>query len=163
MGLRCELHDISSNSLPILLIILIATTITSLRSSILSFLYSLHLISYSTAHGGDYYDDFSLLISSDQRQRRLDINRNSKTTKYKHTINNDDDDCVVCMCRLRDGDLVRRLDCRHVFHKHCLDGWLDSMKLTCPLCRAPVLIDRQVDVESTRVRGGILAWFSFSS
>ncbi|WP_422615257.1 RING finger domain-containing protein, partial [Corynebacterium parakroppenstedtii] len=30
-------------------------------------------------------------------------------------------------------------NCRHVFHRCCLDGWLDLGRMTCPLCRSPLL------------------------
>ncbi|XP_074586387.1 E3 ubiquitin-protein ligase Os03g0188200-like [Curcuma longa] len=51
--------------------------------------------------------------------------------------------CAVCLCRVEPGDRVRELrSCRHVFHRRCLDRWLDhDERLSCPLCRAP-LFDR---------------------
>ncbi|KAL6006768.1 Homeobox protein B-H1 [Asimina triloba] len=47
------------------------------------------------------------------------------------------DDCVVCLCEFREEEEVRQLrGCDHVFHRRCLDRWLDCDKQTCPLCRA---------------------------
>lgn len=57
-------------------------------------------------------------------------------------------DCVVCMQTVdvpvagaadgRDGLLGRRgymvTPCRHVFHSHCLEGWM-RFRLQCPICR----------------------------
>ncbi|KAJ0981024.1 hypothetical protein J5N97_009279 [Dioscorea zingiberensis] len=52
--------------------------------------------------------------------------------------------CAVCLNQVRSRDKVWELrNCTHVFHKHCLDRWLDHDEhLTCPLCRAPLLACR---------------------
>lgn len=49
--------------------------------------------------------------------------------------------CAVCLSNLRAKDKVWELrNCCHVFHKRCLDGWLDHDEhKTCPFCRAPLL------------------------
>ncbi|KAK1288363.1 E3 ubiquitin-protein ligase RHA1B [Acorus calamus] len=49
--------------------------------------------------------------------------------------------CAVCLNELKRKDKVRELrNCCHVFHKRCLDRWVDHDELrTCPLCRAPLL------------------------
>lgn len=41
--------------------------------------------------------------------------------------------CPVCLEELRDGARVTK-SCGHVFHAHCLQGWL-RVNRTCPLCR----------------------------
>jgi len=43
-------------------------------------------------------------------------------------------ECVVCLCKFRDGDTVRCLPCQHVFHSDCVDEWL-GRDSHCPLCR----------------------------
>ncbi|XP_068663641.1 brassinosteroid-responsive RING protein 1-like [Aristolochia californica] len=49
--------------------------------------------------------------------------------------------CAVCLNSLRGRDKVWELrNCCHVFHKRCLDRWLDHDEhKTCPLCRAPLM------------------------
>ncbi|CAL5059131.1 unnamed protein product [Urochloa decumbens] len=43
--------------------------------------------------------------------------------------------CAVCLEDVRRGEAVRRMPaCGHVFHKECVDMWLES-HATCPLCR----------------------------
>ncbi|PKU59433.1 RING-H2 finger protein ATL63 [Dendrobium catenatum] len=56
--------------------------------------------------------------------------------------------CAVCLSEMRQRDRVWELrNCCHVFHKACIDRWLDHRdQMTCPLCRAPVI--------STAVEGG---------
>ncbi|KAG6474856.1 brassinosteroid-responsive RING protein 1-like [Zingiber officinale] len=48
--------------------------------------------------------------------------------------------CVVCLCEFGAEEEVRLLsNCRHLFHRGCLDQWLEHERRTCPLCRAPLL------------------------
>ena len=34
-------------------------------------------------------------------------------------------ECAVCLCAIEEGDEVPELRCRHVFHRGCLDEWVD--------------------------------------
>ncbi|CAD6232036.1 unnamed protein product [Miscanthus lutarioriparius] len=52
-----------------------------------------------------------------------------------------DPDCAFCLSVVRDGEEVRELRCRHVFHRTCLDAWLVRPRATCPLCRDRLLPD----------------------
>ncbi|XP_047337350.1 E3 ubiquitin-protein ligase RHA1B-like [Impatiens glandulifera] len=49
--------------------------------------------------------------------------------------------CVVCWENFELNDEIRVLvNCRHhVFHKDCLDNWLDEGQITCPICRSMLL------------------------
>ncbi|XP_068660539.1 brassinosteroid-responsive RING protein 1-like [Aristolochia californica] len=49
--------------------------------------------------------------------------------------------CAVCLNDFRGRDKVWELrNCCHIFHKQCLNGWLDHDEhKTCPLCRAPLM------------------------
>nr|GMD19658.1 E3 ubiquitin-protein ligase RHA2B-like [Ipomoea batatas] len=44
-------------------------------------------------------------------------------------------DCAVCLCKIDEGEEVRDLKCNHIFHRGCLDRWLGTGRITCPLCR----------------------------
>ncbi|XP_042474815.1 E3 ubiquitin-protein ligase RNF13-like [Macadamia integrifolia] len=48
-------------------------------------------------------------------------------------------ECAVCLTRVEDGDEIRVLQCKHDFHKECLDQWLEREQVTCPMCRRYVL------------------------
>ncbi|THU54131.1 hypothetical protein C4D60_Mb10t21780 [Musa balbisiana] len=46
--------------------------------------------------------------------------------------------CAVCLYKLEGADEVRLMsNCRHVFHRRCVDRWLEHGQCTCPMCRAP--------------------------
>ncbi|PIM98404.1 hypothetical protein CDL12_29118 [Handroanthus impetiginosus] len=51
-----------------------------------------------------------------------------------------DDSCAVCLNTIEEWDMVRELgNCKHKFHAHCLDSWMDEGKETCPICRAKLM------------------------
>ncbi|XP_071730714.1 brassinosteroid-responsive RING protein 1-like [Rutidosis leptorrhynchoides] len=48
--------------------------------------------------------------------------------------------CVVCLYDFEAGDEIRGLtNCSHVFHRCCIDRWMDHDRKTCPLCRTPFI------------------------
>ncbi|KMZ63954.1 hypothetical protein ZOSMA_38G00630 [Zostera marina] len=52
----------------------------------------------------------------------------------------EEDSCAVCLHEFTSGVEVRQLtNCRHVFHKCCLDPWIELDQRTCPLCRTSLL------------------------
>lgn len=64
-------------------------------------------------------------------------------------------ECVFCLSGVEEGEEVRELRCRHVFHRACLDRWLATPPATCPLCRSRLLTtpprageDDEVDLDS---------------
>ncbi|EEF28485.1 probable E3 ubiquitin-protein ligase XERICO [Ricinus communis] len=48
-------------------------------------------------------------------------------------------DCSVCLTRFEPESEINCLSCGHLFHKVCLEKWLDYWNVTCPLCRSPVI------------------------
>ncbi|GMH00495.1 hypothetical protein Nepgr_002334 [Nepenthes gracilis] len=52
------------------------------------------------------------------------------------------ENCAVCLYEFEGGQEVRWLsNCKHIFHRSCLDRWMDHDRTTCPLCRTPFLCD----------------------
>ncbi|CAK9141925.1 unnamed protein product [Ilex paraguariensis] len=48
--------------------------------------------------------------------------------------------CAVCLYEFDSGDEIRLLtNCRHIFHRSCVDRWMDHDQKTCPLCRTPFI------------------------
>jgi hypothetical protein len=42
--------------------------------------------------------------------------------------------CSICIDEYKTKEYKRELDCKHMFHKKCIDKWLKT-HLTCPCCR----------------------------
>ncbi|KAB2596882.1 E3 ubiquitin-protein ligase RHA2A-like [Pyrus ussuriensis x Pyrus communis] len=65
-------------------------------------------------------------------------NRGGKTQDSDYGSHTDT--CIVCTDKVEGGQRVRELsNCSHVFHKECLDAWIDEGQFTCPLCRSNLL------------------------
>ncbi|XP_055865773.1 uncharacterized protein LOC106054685 isoform X1 [Biomphalaria glabrata] len=45
------------------------------------------------------------------------------------------DNCSICISDFENNEEVRRLPCKHEFHKKCVDPWIKD-KPNCPTCRA---------------------------
>lgn len=52
-------------------------------------------------------------------------------------VSGDAETCMVCHCDFEDGETVKTLPCRHLYHGSCIDTWLADHK-TCPLCKAAI-------------------------
>ena len=61
--------------------------------------------------------------------------------KYVNRKDLNNDVCSICYDSLKgeDKDSVLKLDCGHVYHKSCIDRWIDCDKRTCPNCRDYIL------------------------
>ncbi|XVF51998.1 hypothetical protein PTKIN_Ptkin04bG0229900 [Pterospermum kingtungense] len=52
-------------------------------------------------------------------------------------------ECAICLGEFSEDDMLRLLTiCCHVFHKECVDLWLESHK-TCPVCRGELDVPRK--------------------
>ncbi|MED6215897.1 hypothetical protein PIB30_002585 [Stylosanthes scabra] len=60
--------------------------------------------------------------------------------------------CAVCLTELVMEDEIRWLrNCKHVFHRECVDRWIDHDQKTCPLCRTSFVPDEMVDLYNQRL------------
>ena len=70
-----------------------------------------------------------------------------------------DTTCAVCLCEVEDGEEIRQLTCRHMYHKSCIDSWLRKRGV-CPLCVRKVSVrpgrkaDGAAGGDVAAVRGG---------
>ncbi|KAH7692326.1 Zinc finger RING/FYVE/PHD-type protein [Dioscorea alata] len=69
----------------------------------------------------------------------------------------DDGDCCVCLSSLAGGAATRKLPCRHLFHRECVNRWLALCQRTCPLCR--VCVDGQGS-KREELTEELVIWFS---
>ena len=43
--------------------------------------------------------------------------------------------CPICLDVLDDEVQNRKLSCKHIFHRECIDKWLITKKMSCPTCK----------------------------
>ncbi|XP_051242680.1 RING finger protein 150a [Dicentrarchus labrax] len=93
-----------------------------------------------------YIQRFRYANARDRNQRRLgDAAKKAISKLQVRTIKKGDketesdfDNCAVCIEGYKPNDVVRILPCRHIFHKHCVDPWLQDHR-TCPMCKMNIL------------------------
>ncbi|TKY50905.1 E3 ubiquitin-protein ligase RHA2A [Spatholobus suberectus] len=158
MGLQNQLNDVSSGSIPLLVLAQIATCVNYLRSMLLALLQSLGLCRFHT----DQIVDEGFLAAVGSGLAGLIMLSDQLTLKNQFCYDGagGDHGCVVCQNSFEDGDQVRMLPCRHVFHRRCFDGWLHHYKFNCPLCRSPLFSDERVALTERRLGQQLVSWFS---
>ncbi|KAM3344357.1 E3 ubiquitin-protein ligase RHA2A [Capsicum galapagoense] len=168
MGLQNQLTDVSTESIPILLVTLLINCLGNLRSFIFSFsqffvMSTSQMNHHPPVHREDvlYETVDSGLAGMVMLAEQLNLNR-----MFSYAFDDQGDDeasgssCVVCLSRFGDGEHVRKLSCKHVFHKECFDGWLDTFNFICPICRSPLVSEERVEITRRRVVWDVLDWFS---
>ena len=55
---------------------------------------------------------------------------------FDSTIHTDTTCCPITMKEFKDGDVVAKLPCKHMFDKTAILKWLKEEKAECPICRA---------------------------
>ncbi|XP_010542038.1 PREDICTED: probable E3 ubiquitin-protein ligase XERICO [Tarenaya hassleriana] len=53
-------------------------------------------------------------------------------------------DCSVCLTKFEPESEINNLNCGHLFHKICLEKWIDYWNITCPLCRTSLVPEEDV-------------------
>ncbi|PWA00269.1 hypothetical protein BB558_003689 [Smittium angustum] len=65
-------------------------------------------------------------------------------TDTTHDISNQTVDCMICFEDIDPEDDVRSIPCRHPFHAHCLQLWLERNGF-CPTCRFDLRVTKKED------------------
>eukprot|EP00826_Nyctotherus_ovalis_P011625 TRINITY_DN13024_c0_g6_i1.p1 TRINITY_DN13024_c0_g6~~TRINITY_DN13024_c0_g6_i1.p1 ORF type:complete len:223 (-),score=14.00 TRINITY_DN13024_c0_g6_i1:110-778(-) len=85
-----------------------------------------------------------LMFEPDEDDRRI-LYRNMVSEVIKlipaqpfKSANNTEERCPICLELYNIGDPTKTIECRHTFHKTCLDEWLFTA-IKCPLCRHPLI------------------------
>ncbi|KAL6007374.1 E3 ubiquitin-protein ligase [Asimina triloba] len=162
MGLSSDLNNVSSDSIPLLLVALVAHGVCYIRSLVFCLLQFVGVSRIGAGEVGFAGAVGSGLAGVVLLAEQLNVHRVFTLTEGEEEEEESERrDCVVCLGGLKVGQQVRRLACCHVFHKECLDGWLEHRNMSCPLCRAPLAKEeeRVVGLEA-RLGEELLTWFA---
>ncbi|CAI0459441.1 unnamed protein product [Linum tenue] len=89
---------------------------------------TMHPFEFTTTTSEGYIEEF---------RSRSPPTRFDKVCRTEH-------DCSVCLTRFNPESEINRLSCGHIFHMVCLEKWLDYWNITCPLCRTPLMPEKDV-------------------
>ena len=95
------------------------------------------------------YDDLNSLIFLDITTRfaspitdiELKNMRKAKIKKIKyHKVKEElENECPICLDQINVGEYEKTLNCKHCFHKKCIDRWFNKDNDFCPMCRLKVI------------------------
>lgn len=72
--------------------------------------------------------------------------------KFRDIAGDPPESCAVCLYEFEASEEIRCLtNCKHIFHRACLDRWMDHDQKTCPLCRMPFVPDEMSDEFNQRL------------
>ncbi|KAB2633017.1 RING-H2 finger protein ATL11-like [Pyrus ussuriensis x Pyrus communis] len=70
-------------------------------------------------------------------KRRLPVVEFSQVFEKYTKLGHQDTACSICLeCIERRHEVREQSNCDHLFHRECLDSWVNRGHVTCPLCRA---------------------------
>jgi RING-H2 zinc finger protein RHA1 len=113
--------------------------------SLLAFLRSIAITFLSLLHLSDILDtDFSAVSSPESSYLHRPTLSAILIREFLPVVNFSDIagdsppavGCVVCLNEFAGEEEIRCMaNCRHIFHRTCVDRWIDLDQKTCPLCR----------------------------
>ena len=97
-----------------------------------------HVDDDSDENGEEFEVDFD---AEDEEEKHVSDQERKNVINGIHSFKFEErkepDNCMVCHDILKQGKMVKRLDCSHIFHSTCINKWL-KQKLCCPLCKVRV-------------------------
>ncbi|WOK94213.1 hypothetical protein Cni_G02915 [Canna indica] len=72
----------------------------------------------------------------------------ARSTSGEETSNSVE--CVFRLSDVEEGEEVRELRCKHLFHRRCLDCWLAERQITCSLCWDALVPQEMAATKGTR-------------
>ena len=89
-------------------------------------------------------DDLSALIFLDITTKFASVDKNLRKTKikqikYKKAKIQTENVCPICLDHIVIGEFQKTLECKHCFHKKCIDHWFKKDHNECPMCRKIVI------------------------
>lgn len=82
---------------------------------------------------------FTQIINNQNQQEDVNVTLDEKDLKSLKILKYNEDipsSCSICLMDVEKGDEYYDIKCKHVFHKQCLEKWLEDYNYVCPVCRA---------------------------
>ncbi|CAJ0573415.1 unnamed protein product, partial [Mesorhabditis spiculigera] len=73
-----------------------------------------------------------------QSRKRLSAKNLKKIPTRRYKTGEEPETCAICLDDFVQGEKLRILPCRHVYHCKCIDPWLTKNRKVCPMCKRRV-------------------------
>ncbi|KAJ7963412.1 RING finger protein [Quillaja saponaria] len=78
-------------------------------------------------------------------------------SKYLNQYSREGDEdsafCAICLSSIEKSQEIRvPANCSHLYHRECMDEWVDQNQVTCPLCRLQLLPAQDDEIKGVTVR-----------
>jgi hypothetical protein len=81
-------------------------------------------------------EDVKITISQEEFNELKTQNLSEKL--LQKLIEDEVNNCNICMEQYEVNNNITTLPCKHIFHKECIKAWLCQEKVNCPICRHDV-------------------------
>ena len=101
---------------------------------------TLAIFTFATVQLIKCYTNFKEYIYNQRNQLRRPLNNIDINSLNTLVVCDElpDNTCSVCLDEFKDEDVLVKLNCEHIFHKDCLEPWLNNNR-NCPLCRQNIV------------------------
>ncbi|CAL0307763.1 unnamed protein product [Lupinus luteus] len=91
----------------------------------------------------DFPESFELVVGPSASTYIEEIRSQTPTLRFDSVCchKQTEVECIVCLTQFEPESEINHLCCGHMFHKVCLEKWLNYWNITCPLCRAPIMLE----------------------
>ena len=85
-------------------------------------------------------EDYDLLLQLDELVEKKTVSKAALDSFTVFTAGEGlaCEQCAVCLEQYRTGQELKQLPCSHFFHTDCIEQWLSTVSMTCPLDGLPV-------------------------
>jgi len=90
-----------------------------------------------------YFNIYTIYKKVDEKVNTKFYIKDLKIDKY-YKCKTENIYCSICCNTVKYTEFIRKLPCKHTYHKKCVDKWLISLlrkseKMNCPLCRKNII------------------------
>jgi len=86
-------------------------------------------------------EDYELLLRLDESVKKKTLTKTQCASFPSQNLDEEgvksfvEKPCSICFCDYECGEKVRSLPCDHTFHNDCIDQWLTTSSISCPMCK----------------------------
>ncbi|KAL6124161.1 hypothetical protein ACLB2K_076676 [Fragaria x ananassa] len=130
-----------------------------IRSLIFSLFHFLGLSDFLDTDAGVWPETRTHLLSGCQTPASVLLMREFlPVIRFEEIEGDTSESCAVCLYEFEGSEEIRCWpNCKHIFHRACVDRWMDHDQKTCPLCRTAFVPDEASEEFNKRLWAAAVA------